>query len=363
MGLIHDRKFGSQHGTLEHGKNSILFQCFVMQIHLTPGICRTFQEGSLGKRLLVFTDYHTTFFCDFNPKDDPTRQSYKNRHHPYAFSRLISKTSTEWGWMTFTTILEMYSSRRITNEADILDAFVGVLNHIRRSQPTTYLLRGLPLCSNVYEMTKGPLVDSLEYLVAAALSWNLDGSRYESAQRRSIFPSWTWAGWSWAWADWTEGRPISWFHNTRESGFQPSIRHVQLQSSTGHIDMSSMLYKVDLQQELDAVTLVQFEAPMISAASFSVEERLKMCNHYVQRHYSCAHDRIVANVQRGLWSCLVLCAAQPQSKAYKTFYVLIVCWKADQVTAERKGSFMVDLRPAEIWPPEEAWTWRRVRLI
>lgn len=127
--------------------------------------------------------------------------------------------------------------------------------------------------------------------------------------------------------------------------------------------MSSLLYQVDLQQKLDAVMLIQFEAAMIPAASFSVQGKLKMCGHEVQRHYSYAHDRTVANVQKGLWSCLVLCAAKEGSKAYKTFYVLIVCWKADQVTAERKGSFMVDLRPAEIWPPEETWTWRRVRLI
>jgi hypothetical protein len=335
-----------------------------MHIHLTPGICRTFQEGSLSKRLLVFTEYNTTFYCESNPKHDPTRQSYKNRHHPSAFSRLISGISTHWSWMTFTTLLQMYCSRRITKEADILDAFVGVLNHIRRSHPTTHLLRGLPLCPNMYQVTKGPLVDSLEYLVAAALSWNLIGLlRYKSAQRRSIFPSWTWAGWSWNWADWTHGMPISWFHDLRESGFQPSIRHVQLQSSTGHVDMSSMLYKVDLQQELDAVMLIQFEAAMIPAASFSVEESLKMCDHEVHCYSSCTDDHIVANVQRGLWSCLVLCAANQESKAYKTIYVLIVCWKADQVTAERIGSFTLDINPVEIWPPEETWTWRRVRLI
>lgn len=127
--------------------------------------------------------------------------------------------------------------------------------------------------------------------------------------------------------------------------------------------MSSLLYQVDLQQKLDDVMLIQFEAAMVPAASFSVERSLKMCDHGVDSHYSCTDDHIVANVQKGLWSCLVLCAAKEESKAYETIYVLIVCWKADQVTAERKGSFRVDISPVEIWPPEETWTWRRVRLI
>jgi hypothetical protein len=128
-----------------------------------------------------------------------------------------------------------------------------------------------------------------------------------------------------------------------------------------------MLYKVDLQQKLDAVMLVQFEAAMIPAINFSVvEQDLAVCGEVVRRFYSCTHDRVVANVQRGLWSCLMLCDGKEKllyKEEYDSISVLIVCWKADQVTAERVGSFTVALSPVEIWPLEETRTWRRVRLI
>jgi hypothetical protein len=314
-------------------------------------------------------------------KPDPTAsQVDKDRLYLHFFDGLVNATSSYWNWNHFASVLEMYSKRQITKEADTLNAFLGVMNQIRRSRPTVKLLCGLPFFETSECKYKVTIIDSFAHLVTAALSWYSRTDESRLHQRQSTFPSWTWAGWS--------GQAEFWLRHVVEATHRPFLRGAHLEASSGQTVVSSALYSRDLHLELDTVTLIQFEAPMIPAASFAImENRSADSNHdakcaesdnfgdcgrriypnsYPDRH---RFQQLIENVQSGKWSCLVLCAGRISEEGEEeeySIFVLVVRWEADQVTAERMDSFciysdMVDETKLE--PIEETWTWRRVRLL
>ena len=73
-------------------------------------------------------------------------------------------------------ILRVYTSRRMTNEGDSLNAFLGLLAGFKRRLFPLGFYHGLPLQSH-----------------PATLGWVDD--RVEHPRRRLDFPSWSWAGW------------------------------------------------------------------------------------------------------------------------------------------------------------------------
>ena len=73
-------------------------------------------------------------------------------------------------------ILHTYTSRKMTNEGDSLNAFLGLLTGFTRRLFPLGFWHGLPLKSH-----------------PATLGWIDD--RVEHPHRRSDFPSWSWAGW------------------------------------------------------------------------------------------------------------------------------------------------------------------------
>jgi hypothetical protein len=327
-----------------------------------------------------------SFFCSAsswieglgNPDPNPAHRVDGERHPSNPFDSATYLTSPFWSWNHFIDILEMYSARQITREADTLDAFLGVISHIRRSRPTTQLLCGLPF----FEISsKFTVIDSFEGLVTAAISWYTREDVPELPQRQSTFPSWTWAGWS--------GRVEFWKHTIYEARHQSFLRHAQLESSSGQVVMSSTLYKDDIQHKLDTVTLIQFEVPMVPTTSFSITDdqpesddcsdaeglKFKVTGRMLFRYrYPDIYtfDHLSKNVRKGIWSCFMLvngrCTKEEEGPdvLYSRF-VLVVRWEADQMSAERVGSFGIYSDPSEdadLGPfGDESWTWRRVRLI
>ena len=350
---------------------------------------RTFQEGTLSKRLLVFTNYRMSFHCakrtwheglgcldpdmlhEIGDHPDSTIMLSRQELHPSLLLR---------DWRDFVKILELYSGRRqITKEADTLDAFLGVMNHIRRSQPIVQTLRGLPFFRPSGLVARTPMIDTLEELLAAALSWtSLYGYEYPSPRRQSIFPSWTWAGWS--------GQIRFWSSYVDEAARQSFVRHAQLESPSGRILVTPALYKDNVQHELDTVTLIQFEAPTIPASSFFIVGDELICMDIFRRRLLfrvawgpvsgskygdiVSLHQLLENIRKDVWSCLLLSSgrrgATPFDEGYSSF-VLVICWKADRITAERIGWFIIGSDPsteAELEPlGEQMWKWRRVRLI
>ncbi|KAF2850240.1 HET-domain-containing protein [Plenodomus tracheiphilus IPT5] len=343
----------------------------------------TLQEGLVSKRMLVFTEHQTSFYCStgaweegFGDPDPKAAHKVLKRH---IFHGQTILQSPGWTWTDFVDILETYSARQITKEVDTLDAFRGVFNHIRRSQPMTQLLRGLPFFKSSSE--NGPWIDSFEKIVTAALSWYPCDDKVTAAQRRPMFPSWTWAGWS--------GRVEFGFKDIFGRETQYFVRLVQLESSSGQIVVSDELYRDDMQHVLDTVTLIQFEAPIIPADSFFSTKDHLVNTHSDDGSQNKIHeigfagqlwfvldhngsditDQFIVNVRKGIWSCFMLCAQGRgiESELGYWSYVLVVCWKADQVTAERIGSFRIYSikdKDARLEPlREEDFTWRCVRLV
>jgi hypothetical protein len=131
------------------------------------------------------------------------------------------------------------------------------------------------------------------------------------------------------------------------------VTPVNLESSPAYMVVPSALYKDGIQHELDTVTLIQFEAPEIPAASFSITENkwfnslsdteeydFKVAGRRLSRNrYSGIYtfDQLIENVRKRKWSCFILGAGnvgidlRPGKTELR--FVLVTRWKADQVTA------------------------------
>jgi hypothetical protein len=302
-------------------------QSFILVVCAKPPChsCRTFQEGFLSERLLVFTDHQTSFYCPTSSwteclgNPDPIAA---HQVHSTLFDGNDYLTSSYWNWNHFASILEDYSARQITKETDTLDAILGVIKHIQRSQPVTRHLRGLPFFKTSGMTHKVVLIDSIEEMVTAALSWQSCEDKTSSPRRLHTFPSWTWAGWS--------GEVSFWIRSIREARHQSFLRNVRLESASAQVVASSILYNDNTQHQLDTVTLIQFEAPTVPFASFSITEpdligtdlaasnlaegyQFKVAGRtlFRNRHPDIfTFESLIENVQIGIWSCFMLCAGR-----------------------------------------------------
>jgi hypothetical protein len=344
----------------------------------------------LSKRILVFTDHQMSFYCQrdhwIEGKGSPNLNNYEappctlNLFLQTEFDSRVSSLLSTWSWDYFAVILETYSQRQSSKHADTLDAFQGVMNHIRQSRPATQLLCGLPF----FKSTERALITTFEDVITAALSWLSCSNESSSPYRHTNFPSWAWAGWS--------GGAEFWRRNVLEARHQPYLRRVRLESPSGQTIVSSTTYKDDMQGELDTVTLIQFNAPMIPATSFSITDDLPNDDYHYRysgtlveipkfrvsgrrlyhpsypRSYS--FEQLIENIRTGIWSCLTLCAGrcnEHDKDVEYSIFLIVVCWKADGVTAERVDSFCIHTELDELsrlgLVMNGTWTWRRVRLV
>jgi hypothetical protein len=215
-------------------------------------------------------------------------------------------------------LFESYSTRQLTNEADTLDAFLGVMNYIRQLRTNAGSLCGLPVLKTSGDMTHITLIDSLEGIITAALSWHSGEDNNNSHERQHLIPFWTWTGWT--------GRAKFWVRSIREGRHEPFIRQVQLETSSSNTVASSALYRDNTvnQSELDTVTLIQFETPMVPDGSFTIMEeqfidsdsndtigevealkfrvcgRPSFCNRILDIY---TFDELIENIRTGTWSC------------------------------------------------------------
>jgi len=111
-----------------------------------------------------------------------------------------------------------YSKRRLTQDADSLNAFLGITNAYTRIADF-YLLYGLPLWMGQVagsrpgaQITFGLAVSAWDHLGSGRMSTFVS----EPCRRRSCFPSWSWAGW-----DAGEGGAVAW-------RAPPSFEHAEL---------------------------------------------------------------------------------------------------------------------------------------
>lgn len=132
----------------------------------------TFQERMLSRRCLLFVNGRVYFqcrratFCEDMEMPCPNGWSLDSIDMPTRIFR-------EKPFVQFTSAVELYTRRELTNAADILDAFGGVEQVLEKRLNVT-IYYGL-----------------FEQLMDSSLIWEST----KRLSRRNNFPSWSWAGW------------------------------------------------------------------------------------------------------------------------------------------------------------------------
>jgi hypothetical protein len=136
----------------------------------------TLQEKLCSRRTLIVTECIMNFQCAATLwREDIHREPKSvatNPTHPIRFTfSPITVGLREWGYHT---LVMMYLARKLSDPNDILNAFSGIIYWITPSLGKFH--HGFPIN------------DLWKYL-----PWHLGGPH----ERRSGFPSWSWAGWQW----------------------------------------------------------------------------------------------------------------------------------------------------------------------
>lgn len=132
----------------------------------------TFQERMLSRRCLLFVNGRIYFqcrrttFCEDMEMPGPHGWSLDSVDMPTRIFR-------EKPFVQFTSAVELYTRRELTNPIDILDAFGGVQQVLEKRLNTT-IYYGL-----------------FESMMDSSLLWESS----KRLVRRPNFPSWSWAGW------------------------------------------------------------------------------------------------------------------------------------------------------------------------
>ncbi|KAB5578138.1 hypothetical protein GE09DRAFT_1280566 [Coniochaeta sp. 2T2.1] len=127
----------------------------------------TLQEMSISRRTLFVFANQARFECGLmsaDEADDTT--TFGTENSPFISGNLIM----------FSGILASYTVRKMTNESDSINAFLGMLAVLKRRLFPSGFVHGLPL-----------------YRHPESLAWFHD--RNSVPKRRPAFPSWSWAGW------------------------------------------------------------------------------------------------------------------------------------------------------------------------
>jgi hypothetical protein len=162
---------------------------------------RTYQEGLLARRRLVFTKSQVYFQCQefhtfegisaFFETERDIWKSGDNALKPIAKAmEIFPPLSVQYQRTPIEARIREYLQRSLSYESDMLHAFLGVLRQAWHQEIPTYHFWGLPFCQP--PTTAGSL-DS-EFLIS--LCWS-PAHRYAKRPsiRRFAYPSWTWVDW------------------------------------------------------------------------------------------------------------------------------------------------------------------------
>lgn len=156
----------------------------------------TFQEAILSRRRLYFTEGGVLLECNKTIHSELERVRNRLPEEYFRSTRMMPLLED----MTSPTVLynsiESYSQREFTLEGDILDAFLGIFEELRRLGNPYYSYWGIPVFTDVE--VKSP-VTHLAISPKRFCENLVRGMRWISspnAPRRSGFPSWSWTGWS-----------------------------------------------------------------------------------------------------------------------------------------------------------------------
>jgi hypothetical protein len=168
----------------------------------------TLQEAFLSRRRLVFTRDQAYFECtvmngceslteDRNLTHYRNKTMMKDEHHPGIFAgrKQYSESPRAGAWhlkqnqrLSLRTLIEEYTSRKLTCEKDSNNAFMGIMKQFQSRDPSLRHIWSMPIKED--DFSRGAF-----YPTTNSFLWKHDRKNDEPPSRRKSFPSWAWVGW------------------------------------------------------------------------------------------------------------------------------------------------------------------------
>ncbi|KAM7211641.1 HET domain containing protein [Rhypophila decipiens] len=175
----------------------------------------TLQEGLLSRRKLYFTQSQMYFQCQClataecedgsGISEDEMNEAVKRALHLGGANDMLSKLRVDWYLHGYLGLLQTYTSRKMTDPRDALNALRGILSAWERNllPPGHRFLWGLPLTIApqflgwMHDRSVGPR-PSRRRCWDCLLPPDLPREQKEIKRRHCVcddFPSWSWVGW------------------------------------------------------------------------------------------------------------------------------------------------------------------------
>lgn len=143
-----------------------------------------FQEAALSRRILYFTDVQVSFLC-------AGLEAYEHLSRPLALLDTDGNPRrSKYGVneaLGASSLVNLYSRRRMTYDNDALNACLGVLTMWSTLNENCHHYWAIPL------ILSADLEDSeLNEVLWRALGWCLSQGNMSSGKRRAGFPTWSW---------------------------------------------------------------------------------------------------------------------------------------------------------------------------
>lgn len=147
----------------------------------------TYQENFFSSRRIVFTEQEVYYECRYGTARE-TWCDFLSRGMPHLLNQdPLSKGRPAH----ICKLLEGYCGRELSVDSDAIRAFEGVFHNYRRRHHVRQYL-GIPIMPLMMKNYRGKVHRSRGEAFAAGLTW----SNSAPGTRRSIFPTWSWAGWT-----------------------------------------------------------------------------------------------------------------------------------------------------------------------
>jgi hypothetical protein len=239
----------------------------------------TYQESYFSQRRLIFTDEQVLFDCDRGVVSEDLQ------HSQIPYLSALEKWQPNSNGDRIYNLIEKYSTRVLTHDQDILNAFDGILADFDQQEPPTRSHWGVPLVIDASGYLNGLLI---------GLCW-YQPIQNEKIFRRSGFPSWSWAGWS--------HNPYIDYRLRRQSDTKLAVAHglvVHVEKHNGLVEdwktfeeaSSASTHRQHYSQR------IHLSAPSIKIGLLKQVSAVMFLNHRTDGHYGC----VVRSENDGYWS-------------------------------------------------------------
>lgn len=171
----------------------------------------TLQENLLSRRRLVFTETQTYFQCRSMHCCEAIPICLKKAHvndmskfkESVKLYRVFPQQGIGKTGLEIDARIREYLNRSLTEDSDALIDFLGIFQAYQELESPVYNFWGLPMSTSGWEevprrLSKADHLEELRVSFLSSLVWSCgtcDHPEMPQLNRRSQFPSWTWAAW------------------------------------------------------------------------------------------------------------------------------------------------------------------------